>query len=370
MAILTETPGESSDVPKSVPSGDLGDSIYLREARRATQNVLQLSGGSTTQPVLKNRKPFDLQFFESLLEHPDCRELSPEHWLQIGRLYASQEVDPDIFGTLAGGNESEAERMLVNGGFIDEWAPSPEVRERLRSINPMYKPSGEEFLEFLEGKHGREADFRAWGLFDKDGEIEAIASAFLPPHNAMRKQQHGQEVKIFFEGQHPTIRFLPSMSSWDRIAEYVCTADTTAEFYLIAAHTHGGSATVVLDHMFQAIDYNYDITDWYLLRFGSLDTVPLPGEEAFHAPDADNAVSKNFFKQRGFSTCGECRFESADADGKKFRQVAGRKTRDSSIVVVQPTWNVMRATAESFRDANNAHLLYLKGQAAARRQQV
>lgn len=361
---LTELPDSLRAV---VVGEDVGD-VYQQAARRAVTHALShRSAGQygvvNGDPSQSKEQSFDLDFYASVLEHPDCRELSLEHCEKIGRLYESQEVDPDVFATLAAGNEADAERMLAKGGFIDQWDTSADVLERLQLVNPLYKPSGSEFAEFLKGNHERAAHFRAWGLFNQEGEIEAVASAFLPPHNAEKKKKHEEEVRTFFQGTHPTMHFSPSMRCRDEIDEYVKTAASTAEFYLIAARNRGGAATVVLEKMFESLSDLQSITDWYLLRFGQLDTVPLAGERKYQAPDADNAVSKGFFKRRDFSTRGECCFESVDVDGNKYDQVAGRQTREGSIVIVRPTWKVMCASAASFRESNESQSQYLKSRA-------
>ena len=187
-----------------------------------------------------------------------------------------------------------------------------------------------------------------------------MAGSFLPPRDPAKHVQHGEEVRSFFLGTSP-MHFRASANRFKDIPDYLARAETTGEFYIIIARRRGEVA-VVLKSMFQQIERErYDITDWYLLRFGSLTTVTSAPEMAHHADDADNAASKRCFKKLGFGTCGECSVEDL-VEGRDLSQVAAREVGDI-VVVVHPTWKVMRATHEVFQGSNKTEMQHLHARA-------
>ncbi|OGJ59728.1 hypothetical protein A2881_01145 [Candidatus Peribacteria bacterium RIFCSPHIGHO2_01_FULL_55_13] len=345
--------GSKSDVPLEQTSKEherLKDTYLL---------LLQQRDESRAQAKGTVENPFDLSTYERLLESPRCRELTPEDWESVGRLYQHSEIAADVFETLAEGQVQAAEQMLADGGMVDRWHATDEELAVLRSLNPDYVCSDEEFRALLEGRHGRSADFRAWGLFDESEEnIHGIAAGFFPPKEDVRLAQHSTEVQNFFRGQHAEMHFIPSGASRHDVEKFAERAPTTAEFYMIAAGVRG-AGTVAFEHMLQKTELEYPgLTDWYLLRFGSMRMVQ--PDNGNHARDAENSVSKTFFKKRGFGTCGECYMEHAGAGGAKYQQIAARRSRSGSVIAVHPTWKVMAGSAPQVRENSREELAVLQ----------
>lgn len=323
--------------------------------RRNKQDVFDIAyerilGGmrnDTGNKVEKNIV-FDLRIYEELLENPDIRELTPEDLPAIEDLYVSQEVSPDTFLNLSHGEIRAAEDELAEGGLIDRWQSNDVEMSELRRVNPEYIPSGEEFRNFLEGNHGRAADFRVWGLFDAQGKLRGMCGVFVPPHDPVKRRQHGGEIRNFFEGKNLSTHFTVNPAQRHLLPTPVM--DDFAELYIIVTDAKG-VATVLTEHMLRKLnEEHYHVSDWYLLRFGSMAVVSSTQEGAYVASDAENAKSKGFFRKRGFATCGECYVEWVDPSGRKCLQIAARQTRDDSIVVVHPTWKVM----------NNSHTQFVR----------
>lgn len=335
---------------------------------RVMQGLLELqstSNGEARRLLPRQGTTFDVTSYERVLEKPVCRELGPEDWQRIGALYQHCEVSSDVFEALGQGEMAEAETQLAKGGTLDRWQPSALERNALLRYNPSYQSSGDEFLTFLQQRHGRAAEFRAWGVEDpQNHSIAAVSCAFIPPNGPEGISAHADQINNFFQGpSHQPIgqksHFFPSPRFEDErqfVAEH---AGRIAECYLVMSSVRGG-ATIAFQHMLDAVEQEQrNIDAWYLLRFGSLQQV-CEGKLENHmlAPEADNLESRRFFKRRNFSTCGEVK-----VDGN----LCAREGHGNSVVVAKPTWHLMLAKDPAVRSGSQTEVAELRTKAAAAR---
>lgn len=308
--------------------------------------------GSVVQDSGRLHCKFDLSSYETLMEQSICRELIAENLPAIGALYRSSEMSSDAFQAYLLDDYEDAEAVARRGGMIDQWETIDQdvLRELLKESNGKYVSSKEEFQEFLEHKYKRAAEFKAWGLFDADGNLHAMVSAFLPPINPGKRELHGKQLKKFFKGNNERVPFFPRA---DFHLEYIQdNLQNTAELYLITSLVKGGG-TVVCDHMLKELE-GRGITTWYLLRFGSLRMIS-PKKDQRPVGDAENEESGKFFGRRNFKNFGTCRM---------INQVAARKVQNDTVVVVEPTWNIMLGSNEKFKDGNNDEMVHMQRNAA------
>ena len=222
----------------------------------------------------------------------------------------------------------------------------------MRKHRPGYIPSGEEFLQFLEGRHKRCAQFRAFGLFSPEGKhLRAISAAFVPPTEPRSLVEYGSQIRRQFSGTDQDCQF----SRFDQVFDYSkheSRATTTAEWYIIGmdqSRESVGSATVAFHRMLlQLRGEKIDITDWYLQHFHCLKLLEPDREDMPPASQSPNIPSHRFCHKRRFADCGTTVMENNVA----AREVAVVGNKGSGVVVIQPVWRTMWAKNETVFDAS------------------
>lgn len=277
---------------------------------------------------------FDLEAYERVIA-AESREVTPLDLKKVAELYRHCEIHPDVFSTLALGEEAEAERMLSeSGGMVDRWIPTPEELQVLRNIDVDYIPSGEEFAMFLDGSHNRPGEFRCIGLFDRsNGTLLALAAGWFPPTDIDRLRRYADENSQFLSGTHPKMKFVPEMTSTEEVmTQCQANPESLMEFYLLIDAVRGG-ATVICDDFMQMVAHEYpNVKDVGVSRFASMQ-MRVPNNNN-HLTDGDNSPSRRLFKGGlGLSTIGTWRSDAV---------IAARTNRERSVVVVQPCWKYMR----------------------------
>lgn len=306
---------------------------------------------------------FDLGTFE-ILKKASYSELVPANIESVGNLYKALEMNPDIFYAMYEGDMACAEERASEGGMIHRWrnnekekgAQQEAQKKAQKEICPgcKFTDSADEFLSFLEGTHGRSADFRAWGMFTDEGkELTAMASFFLPPYrDGTRLEQYARELESFFNNKST---FVPDPHA--DVQEICRRAKTTAEFYMIAAKKHGAATFVIQKALKQMQQEGIPLTDMYLLRFGSLRMV-YPRVDMRIAHDAPNMSSRKFLKRRGFDDCGQY---------LNTCERAFRETQGGIVVGVEPKWTAMHAFFRDFLEENSTEMQYLDSLAISAR---
>lgn len=341
----------------TAPAGKIAVSEVLRAG---VQRELQRRLAKDRRSQFHEVSTFDLRNFE-LLEQANYRELTPEDLPLVGDLYRACEMDPDIFYLMAQGDFENAYKLAsAGGGMIHSWSPSSAERAihetpEFRKICPMYISCEDEFRSFLDGTHGRAANFRAFGMFGPDGELIAIACCFVPPDDQKRLSKHARQVRRFLKPKASWKRiFAPRNNSATAIRELAQhRSRTTAEFYLILQKKRG-AATFVCERMIQQlVKEGIPITDMVLQRYGSMAMVfPEMDQQVGHG--GKNVPSGEFFEERGFNDCAEL---------TNRREVALRDTRAHVFVGVQPTWTVMHAPFRDVISGSHSEFVHLHNKA-------
>ena len=281
-------------------------------------------------------------------ERSSFRELGPADLPHIEKLYRTNEIDAGVFAQLAAGQWTEADERAQKGGYIDRWEPTAEELAALRRHQPDYIPSGEEFQNFLEGKHGRPgARFRAFGIFHSyensvGGRIEgqhmrALIAAFVPdPHcGGSDRERYAAEIVRKLTGADASSRFVPQ-APFVYGQQLQQEATTTAEWYMLGtdgSNKTTGAAAAAFHRMFEQLEEEgANITQWYLHRFSSFSLVSPHREDQRDARDSPNNASRKFCYDRGFRDCGNTVVSS---------HIAAREVERVGTVLVTPTWRTM-----------------------------
>lgn len=350
---------DGEDAAADSPGDPLGlDKLVEAKFLRRQQEKVPATGSPDmrydTQTSLNREKDFDLTRYEALQEKPVIRRLTIADWPEIGELYQRKEIPEDTFHLLIENESDEFKTAIQGGNYIDRWTPKPEELERLRARNPEYVPSGEEFATFLEGTHPRSADFLAYGHFHPaTGKLLSIVSGFFPPKDPDARERHGVEVANFFASNDPEGKKFYPHGNDDEFA-WLERAETTAEFYLVGSDVEGLAATDFEEMLQQPEIRERGITDWYLLRFGSVRMLE-PRKDLRVACDSPNIGSGRLFSNKlGFNDYGHF------VDHNQF---AARKIRGGEVVVVRPGWIVMHGEDAHVRSCSHTWSEHLKKQA-------
>lgn len=368
--MTVDRPSSGSDLPEKTPEKP-EQPMQLRPAPLITPAILAAEVSETVDRIFREEEekkqereaaaegipPFNLRDFE-LLERATYRELTPEDLPLVGALYRNLEMDTDIFYEMSNRQYADADLGASQGGMIHPWEPNAREKRVLRKICPQYISCADEFRSFLEGTHGRSADFRAWGMFAEGGEeLLATASCFLPPYRDPAKlRRYADELRGFFKRKISRRKiFLPDPQT--AIGEIFRRAKTTAEFYMIATKKRGAASLVIQKMLDQLLQEGIPLTDMYLLRFGSMKMV-YPHDDKRPAHDAPNMPSRRFFMRRGFRDC---------AQYVNKRERACRETR-GGIVGVEPKWTVMHASFADLVAENRSEVAHLEARAKEARE--
>lgn len=309
---------------------------------------------------------FDVQSYDRL-EQAECRELTIADCDQVGCLYKAAELDSRVLPEMY--SDSAAAAHAINlGCMMHPWEPSTAESNWLKQHWRAYKSPKEEFHECLEGRHGRAAVFKAFGLFDhKNSELLAVSSVFLPPppDDASVRNQHGIDVIEFFTDR---IQFSPHPHfNYRKLCQ---TARTTAEWHLILGkHSLMGAGTTVFHAMVEGIQAMIKrgetaVTDMYLLRLGSIRMVhPRFDEKITH--DDPNLGSERFTRRRAFRNCGY----RTNPDERVCREVCydAGEAKTNMIYAAQPAWIAMHAKWEDIVKADRIEIENVRNRAASAR---
>ncbi len=345
--------GERVDAPvdKDSQQGEGGTPEDLERARLRQRIEGAISDspadGDERKEPDESRSESSLAAHAEILREASFRELTPEDLPHVERLYRANEMDVNIFHDLSEGAWADADDAAIRGGYIDRWEPTSKELAVMRRHRPGYIPSGEEFLQFLEGRHNRCAQFRAFGLFSQDGKhLRAISAAFVPPTSAL--EEYGSQIRRQFLGNDQNCKFSPFDQVFD-YSKHKSRATTTAEWYIIGtdqSRESAGAATVAFHRMLlQLREEGIDITDWYLQHFHCLKLLEPEGVDEPPASQSPNIPSHRFCHKRRFADCGTTVMENNVA----AREVAGNK---SGVVVIQPVWRTMWAEDKTVFDAS------------------
>lgn len=362
---LPSPESENTDQQKLIPRSALTDPRHLESviSRVVERRLEQGKMITKTRVAVENTLKFDLRNFE-LLEQAAYRELTPDDLPLVSDLYKELQMDPDVFYTIYQQDFEVSDALMSRGGMIHPWRPSDAELTQLESpalkkICPKYVPCEDEFRSFLDGTHGRAAHFRAFGMFDTNDKLLAIACCFIPPNDKKQLQKHAGQIRAFFSTKPSQKRtFTPRNNSAVAIRELAKRRpETTAEFYLIAGNRLG-APTFVCEHMIQQlVREQVPLTDIYLLRYGSMAMV-YPESDKRVGHGGRNKPSGDFFERRGFNDCAELTHR---------HEIALRETRGDVFVGVQPTWTVMHAPFEQFVSGSHTEFVRLQDKAAKTR---
>ncbi len=293
-----------------------------------------------------------------VLDAANFRELTPADLPHVERLYRANEMSDSIFANLAEGAWGDADEEALRGGYIDRWEPTAKELAVIRKHCPGYVPSGEEFRGFLSGEHGRQAVFRAFGVFSADGQnLRAVSAAFIPPREPAQIEAYARQIQTQFLGQSASCQFSPMSQKFTYDDRLRSRAGTTAEWYIIgtdATRESAGAATVAFHRMLlQLHSEQVPITDWFLHHYDSLRLLEPERDDTPPAPHSPNGSSHRFCYRRGFGDCGT----TVMANGVAAREIAGQGA--NGVVVVRPVWRTMWAKHERVFEASQTEFLSL-----------